>query len=147
MLFRSPKVQEAVKQFFGKEPHKGVNPDEVVAIGGWLLADKLAPSLAESAARPDLVGVYVGALLMWLPLYVLRVPVRYYRSPPAYFRGWRAEAPPRWGDHWGNDWQQRRGHHAAVERAGPGQLGQRHLLQVRQARETRTRSVRFLWQR
>ena len=28
-----PKVQEAVQQFFGKEPHKGVNPDEVVAIG------------------------------------------------------------------------------------------------------------------
>jgi molecular chaperone DnaK len=30
---RIPKVQEIVKQFFGKEPHKGVNPDEVVAVG------------------------------------------------------------------------------------------------------------------
>jgi len=30
---RMPKVQEIVKSFFGKEPHKGVNPDEVVAIG------------------------------------------------------------------------------------------------------------------
>jgi molecular chaperone DnaK len=30
---RMPKVQEAVKQLFGREPHKGVNPDEVVAIG------------------------------------------------------------------------------------------------------------------
>jgi len=30
---RIPKVQEIVKDFFGKEPHKGVNPDEVVAIG------------------------------------------------------------------------------------------------------------------
>lgn len=30
---RMPKVQEEVKKFFGKEPHKGVNPDEVVAIG------------------------------------------------------------------------------------------------------------------
>ncbi|HWN19086.1 MAG TPA: molecular chaperone DnaK [Gemmatimonadales bacterium] len=30
---RMPKVQEVVKNFFGKEPHKGVNPDEVVAIG------------------------------------------------------------------------------------------------------------------
>ena len=30
---RMPKVQEAVEQLFGKEPHKGVNPDEVVAIG------------------------------------------------------------------------------------------------------------------
>jgi molecular chaperone DnaK len=32
-MTRMPKVQEAVKQLFGKEPHKGVNPDEVVAIG------------------------------------------------------------------------------------------------------------------
>jgi molecular chaperone DnaK len=32
-MTRMPKVQELVKQFFGKEPHKGVNPDEVVAIG------------------------------------------------------------------------------------------------------------------
>ncbi|GAB5375107.1 MAG: molecular chaperone DnaK [Acuticoccus sp.] len=32
-MTRMPKIQEAVKQFFGKEPHKGVNPDEVVAIG------------------------------------------------------------------------------------------------------------------
>ena len=30
---RIPKVQELVKEFFGKEPHKGINPDEVVAIG------------------------------------------------------------------------------------------------------------------
>ena len=30
---RMPKVQKAVKEFFGKEPHKGVNPDEVVAMG------------------------------------------------------------------------------------------------------------------
>jgi molecular chaperone DnaK len=30
---RMPKVVETVKQFFGKEPHKGVNPDEVVAVG------------------------------------------------------------------------------------------------------------------
>jgi molecular chaperone DnaK len=32
-MTRMPKVQEVVKQVFGKEPHKGVNPDEVVAIG------------------------------------------------------------------------------------------------------------------
>ena len=43
-----------------------------------------------------------------VPLFVLRIPVRYYRAPPPYFRGWRADAPPRWGEHWGNDWQQRR---------------------------------------
>ena len=43
-----------------------------------------------------------------VPLFVLRVPVRYYRRPPAYFRGWRSDAPPRWGEHWGNEWEQRR---------------------------------------
>ena len=32
-MTRMPKVQEMVKEFFGKDPHKGVNPDEVVAIG------------------------------------------------------------------------------------------------------------------
>ncbi len=35
---RMPKVQEAVKQLFGKEPHKGVNPDEVVAVGAAVQA-------------------------------------------------------------------------------------------------------------
>jgi hypothetical protein len=43
-----------------------------------------------------------------VPLYVLRVPVRYYRRPPPYFRGWHADAPPRWGDHWGRGWERRR---------------------------------------
>jgi molecular chaperone DnaK len=40
-MTRMPKVQEIVKQFFGKEPHKGVNPDEVVAIGAAIQAGVL----------------------------------------------------------------------------------------------------------
>lgn len=44
-----------------------------------------------------------------VPSFILRVPVRYYRQAPAYFRGWRADAAPRWGEHWGRDWEQRRG--------------------------------------
>ena len=40
-MTRMPKVQEIVKQFFGKEPHKGVNPDEVVAIGAAVQAGVL----------------------------------------------------------------------------------------------------------
>ncbi len=40
-MTRMPKVQEAVKQFFGKEPHKGVNPDEVVALGAAIQAGVL----------------------------------------------------------------------------------------------------------
>ena len=43
-----------------------------------------------------------------VPAYVLRVPVRYYRQPPVYFGGWRSDAPPRWGEHWGHDWEQHR---------------------------------------
>ena len=39
---RIPKVQELVKEFFGKEPHKGVNPDEVVAIGAAVQAGVLS---------------------------------------------------------------------------------------------------------
>ena len=48
-----------------------------------------------------------------VPVYVLRVPVRYYRQPPVYFHGWREDAPPRWGEHWGNDWASR---HAGWDR-------------------------------
>jgi molecular chaperone DnaK len=39
---RMPRVQEVVKKFFGKEPHKGVNPDEVVAIGAAVQGGVLA---------------------------------------------------------------------------------------------------------
>ena len=49
-----------------------------------------------AAVDPDIV-----------PEFVLRVPVRYYRRPPTYFRGWAANAPPRWGEHWGNNWEQK----------------------------------------
>jgi molecular chaperone DnaK len=41
-MTRMPKIQEVVKQFFGREPHKGVNPDEVVAIGAAIQAGVLA---------------------------------------------------------------------------------------------------------
>ena len=40
-MTRMPKVQETVKSFFGKEPHKGVNPDEVVALGAAIQAGVL----------------------------------------------------------------------------------------------------------
>ncbi len=43
-----------------------------------------------------------------VPVFVLRIPVRYYRNPPRHFHGWRADAPPRWSEHWGRDWQKRR---------------------------------------
>ena len=43
-----------------------------------------------------------------VPLFVLRVPVRYYRHRPTYFSGWSLNLAPRWGKHWGRDWEQRR---------------------------------------
>jgi len=39
---RIPKIQEVVKEFFGKEPHKGVNPDEVVGVGAAIQGGVLA---------------------------------------------------------------------------------------------------------
>ncbi len=56
----------------------------------------------------------------FVPLFVLRVPVRYYRAPPSFFQGWRADAAPRWGDHWGRQWeQQHRGWDRWNHRAAP----------------------------
>ena len=43
-----------------------------------------------------------------VPVYVLRVPVRYYTARPTYFSGWANDAPPRWGEYWGTDWVSRR---------------------------------------
>ena len=55
-----------------------------------------------------------------VPLYILRVPVRYYRQPPMYFRGWQSNAPPRWGQHWGPDWERdRRGWDRWNRRSAP----------------------------
>jgi len=41
-MTRMPKIQQLVKDYFGKEPHKGVNPDEVVAVGAAIQAGILA---------------------------------------------------------------------------------------------------------
>ena len=43
-----------------------------------------------------------------VPVFILRVPVRYYVQPPIYFQVWWIEEPPHWGEHWGHDWEQRR---------------------------------------
>lgn len=53
-------------------------------------------------------GPWQRVMPVYVPAYVLRVPVYYYRLPPPYFRYWRADAPPRWDQHWGPAWQQRR---------------------------------------
>jgi len=45
---------------------------------------------------------------VFVPVFILRVPVRYYVRPPAYFHGWRPDEYPRWGRHWGPKWEQNR---------------------------------------
>jgi molecular chaperone DnaK len=46
-MTRMPRVTEVVKEFFGKEPHKGVNPDEVVAIGAGIQGAVLTGSVTD----------------------------------------------------------------------------------------------------
>jgi molecular chaperone DnaK len=46
-MTRMPAVQDAVRKFFGREPHKGVNPDEVVAIGAAIQAGVLAGTVKD----------------------------------------------------------------------------------------------------
>jgi len=42
-----------------------------------------------------------------VPLFILRIPVRYYLYPPVIFSGWARNAPPRWDRVWGPDWAHR----------------------------------------
>jgi hypothetical protein len=42
-----------------------------------------------------------------VPMYLWRIPVRYYHRPPSYFHGWTRNEPPHWGEHWGPGWQGR----------------------------------------
>jgi molecular chaperone DnaK len=62
-MTRMPAVQKTVKQFFGKDPHKGVNPDEVVAAGAALQAMALSDDKVEVLlldVTPLALGVETG---------------------------------------------------------------------------------------
>lgn len=89
-----------------------------------------------------------------VPVYVLRIPVRYYRHPPPYFQRWRQDAPPRWGEHWGRDWEQRRSgwdrwdRHSAPPPAPPPDYqrqysGDRYPRQVEQQYELHQQNYRY----
>lgn len=89
-----------------------------------------------------------------VPVFILRIPVRYYRQPPAYFRGWRPDAPPRWGDHWGHEWEQHRsGWDKWDRRASPPPAplpayqrkysGDRYPQQVEQQQELQRQRYRY----
>lgn len=68
----------------------------------WVYHDDRWYSSAWYNGPWDLVDPY------YVPLFVLRVPVRYYVYPPPYFHGWVIWAPPRWDIHWGARWAQHR---------------------------------------
>lgn len=62
-MTRMPRVQQVVKEFFGKEPHKGVNPDEVVAMGAAIHAASLSGDVEEVLlldVTPLSIGVETG---------------------------------------------------------------------------------------
>jgi hypothetical protein len=53
-------------------------------------------------------GPWVFVEPMFVPSPLLVVPSRYYRVRPPYWRVWTPDHPPRWGDHWGREWEVRR---------------------------------------
>jgi hypothetical protein len=90
----------------------------------------------------------------YVPVFLLRIPVRYYRQPPMYFRAWTQDAPPRWGDHWGHDWERE---HSGWDRwdrhsaPAPAPLpvyqreysGKRYPQQVEQQQALRNQNYRY----
>lgn len=99
-------------------------------------------------------GPWIVVEPVYVPVFVLRVPVRYYRRPPVYFAGWQRDAPPRWGEHWGRDWERRRSgwdrwDRHAVPRAAPlptyqrQYSGERYPRDVAEQRALRTQNYRY----
>lgn len=89
-----------------------------------------------------------------VPLFILRIPVRYYRQPPVYFRGWHSHAPPRWGHYWGRDWERRRSgwdkwQRSSVPKRAPLPVyqrqytGERYPARIEQQQELRARQYRY----
>ncbi|ADE13034.1 hypothetical protein [Sideroxydans lithotrophicus] len=89
-----------------------------------------------------------------VPVFILRVPVRYYRMPPVYFQVWLSNEPPHWGEHWGHEWEQRRSgwnrwnrnvHHrpAPLPDYQRQYSGDRYPRQLEQQRELEQRHYRY----
>jgi hypothetical protein len=71
-------------------------------------------------------GPWVVTDPVYVPTYVLWVPIAYYRRPPHFFRAWNPAHPPRWGEHWGRDWLAR---HNQVFQGAPRQVARAPLPQ------------------
>lgn len=89
-----------------------------------------------------------------VPDFLLRIPVRYYRLPPVYFFSWQFNAPPRWGDRWGRDWDEhRRGWNRWNRNAAPAAAalpsyqrqysGERYPQELDQQREIHQQHYRY----
>jgi hypothetical protein len=88
-----------------------------------------------------------------VPVFILRVPVRYYYHRPSYFYGWRADAPPHWGEHWGAAWAQQRSgwdrwNRASAPRPAPLPVYQRQYAgnrypQVAEQQALQSRNYRY----
>lgn len=89
-----------------------------------------------------------------VPLFILRVPVRYYRLQPTFFFGWSSVSAPRWGEHWGRDWEHRRNGWDRWDRRAPHTpaplpayqrqySGDRYPHQVEQQHELQKKSYRY----
>ena len=89
-----------------------------------------------------------------VPQFILRVPVSYYRRPPTFFFGWTAVSPPRWGEHWGRDWEQHRSgwdrwDHGSVNTPAPlptyqrQYSGNRYPLREEQQHELQNQNYRY----
>jgi hypothetical protein len=85
---------------------------------------------------------------------MLRIPVRYYWVPPPHFRGWQADAPPRWGEHWSKDWShQKKGWDQWNRKSAPAPAplpsyqrqysGDRYPRQVEQQQALRNQNYRY----
>jgi hypothetical protein len=64
-------------------------------------------------------GPWQGTEPDLVPLFVLRIPLRYYRQRPEAFAGWRPDAPPRWSERFGRAWA---GRHPGWERVDPREV-------------------------
>jgi len=53
-------------------------------------------------------GPWVFVEPVYVPQFILVIPYRYYRVRPRYWSGWEYDRPPRWGNHWGPEWESSR---------------------------------------
>ena len=88
-MTRMPKVIEEVTNFFGKEPHKGVNPDEVVALGAAIQAGVLQGDVK------DVVLLDVTPLSWASKRWAASSPASSTATPPSRRRRARSSPPPR----------------------------------------------------